>query len=105
MSVHRKHWSKDEKLEILNYSENNGVSKASREYKVSTGAIYKWRENYELYGESGLMRKGKETIIQEADYKRLKRENDQLKLLLAEKELRIKIQNELLKKSHSKRKR
>ena len=51
-------------------------------FRVATGAIYKWRENYELYGESGLMRKGKETIIQEADYKRLKRENDQLKFCL-----------------------
>lgn len=99
MSKHRKHWKVKEKLEILNYSEEKGVAQASREYEVSPGTIYKWKESFALYGEPGLSRKKRGIVINEAEYKRLKRENDQLKLLLAEKELENRIQREMLKKS------
>lgn len=99
MSKHRKHWSIHQKLEILNYSKDKGVAQAAREFEVSPGSIYKWQENYSLYGESGLSRKKKGMQLNEVEFKRLKRENEQLKLLLAEKELENRIQREMLKKS------
>ena len=100
MSKHRKSWKVREKIEILNYSEEKGVAQASREYEVSPGTIYKWKEKFALYGELGLSRKKPGLLLNETEFKRLKRENEQLKLLLAEKELENRIQREMLKKSH-----
>ena len=98
MKKHQKRWTVSEKLEIINYSKTNGVTKASREYNVSSGSIYKWRDAYEKEGESGLS-KSKGTDSTALENRRLKRENDALKKLVAEKELRLRIQEEMLKKS------
>jgi len=99
MKKHQKRWTSSEKLEIVNYSKLHGVTKASREFNVSGGSIYKWREAYEKEGTSGLSGKKKVTEDQ-TEMRRLKRENDELKKLVAEKELRLRIQEEMLKKSH-----
>jgi len=99
MKKHRKRWTVSEKLEIVNYSKAHGVTKASREYNVSSGSIYKWRESYEEHGASGLS-KQKGASQERDELRQLKRENDTLKKLVAEKELRLRIQEEMLKKSH-----
>ena len=98
MSKHRKSWSTSEKLEIINYSKKHGVTKAVREYGVSNASIYKWQERYEQDGESGLERSNKASPEPE-EVRKLRRENQQLKELVAEKELLLRIKEELLKKS------
>lgn len=98
MSKHRKRWSTKEKLEIINYAKIHSVLKASREFSVSSPSIYKWMDAYDTKGESGL--KGQKKDKSESlENKRLKRENDELKKIIAEKELRIRIQEAMLKKS------
>lgn len=97
MKKHRKTWSTAEKLEVLNYSKQNGITKASREFEVSQASIYRWRDQYEENGEAGLSKSAKKKESDEL--RRLKRENDELKKLVAEKELRLRIQSEMLKKS------
>ena len=98
MSKHRKRWSAKEKLEIINYAKIHSVLKASREYEVSNPSIYKWIEAYDQGREKGLKNK-KKNSYDNKENKRLKRENDELKKIIAEKELRIRIQEEMLKKS------
>ena len=98
MSKHRKRWSAQEKLEIYNHYKVHGAAVTSREYEVSVGSIYRWKEAYETKGESGLSGKANNKADRLA-FKKLKRENDELKKIIAEKELRLRIQAEMLKKS------
>ncbi len=99
MKKHRKRWNVEEKLEILSYYNEWGAAKASREFEVSTASIFKWKKAFDEEGQAGLENKrldGSGSI----ELKRLRRENEQLKKLVAEKELRLRIQEEMLKKSH-----
>lgn len=98
MSKHRKTWSATEKLQVINYAKTNGNTKAAREFEVSANSVYNWIAAYEEQGEAGLKRANKANIESE-ELRRLRRENQQLKELVAEKELRLRIKDELLKKS------
>jgi len=54
MSLHRKNWDQKEKEEILLFMEQHGISRASREFNVSTAAIYNWKKKFEELGAAGL---------------------------------------------------
>jgi len=97
MSLHRKKWSLKEKEEVLLFTEEHGITRASREFNVSTATIYGWKKRYEELGVEGLS-KGAKTAI-EQELAQLKRENNELKKLVAEKELAIRVKDSLLKKS------
>ncbi len=101
MNKHRKTWSVPEKLEVINFEKKNGCIQASREYGVSCTSIYKWKSQYEDNREEGfsLKRKIKSESIK---MNRLKRENDKLMKIVAEKKLRLQIQSEMQHKSISK---
>lgn len=100
MSKHRKHWTKAEKLEIINYHKRHGVAKTKREFGVSSTSIYNWEEIFDEHGEGGLSgKKGSRQSDHSEEIKQLRRENDALKKIVAEKELALRIKNELLKKS------
>lgn len=98
MNKHRKTWSVVEKLEIINFEKKNGCIQASREYGVSCTSIYKWKSVYEDNGEEGLSLK-RQIKSESMENNRLRRENDELKKIVAEKELRLRIQSDMLKKS------
>jgi len=98
MSKHRKSWSSSQKLEIINYANQHGIPKAVREYSVSTTSIYEWQNRYEKEGETGLHRSRKSSGVT-VELRELRRENQQLKELVAEKELALRIKDALLKKS------
>lgn len=99
MNKHRKTWSTSKKMEVINYEKKNGPVRASREYGVSITSIYNWKDHYEQEGEAGLKpkRNGK---TESTELRRLRRENDELKKIVAEKELRLRIQSDMLKKNH-----
>lgn len=100
MGKRRKTWSLEEKKEVLKYCEQYGITKAAREYNVSTPSICKWRRLFEAQGEGGLIN---ETVCdRELEFKRLLKENRELKALVAEKELALRIKDSLLKKVSSK---
>ena len=86
-------------MEILNYYKLHGASRTSREFEVSVGSIYKWKGIYEEHGEAGFSKNKTTTTFESLEYRRLRRENDELKKLVAEKELRLRIQEEMLKKN------
>ncbi len=98
MNKHGKTWSIAEKLEVINFEKKNGCIQASREYGVSCTSIYKWKSCYEDKGEEGLSLNRK-IKSESMEINRLKRENDELKKIVAEKELRLRIQSDMLKKS------
>lgn len=98
MKKHRKRWSTTEKLAIVHHFKTWGATKTAREFGVSPGSIYNWHEAYEENGEAGLNGSLKKQTESD-EIKALRRENDQLKKLVAEKELRLRIQEEMLKKS------
>lgn len=75
-----------------------GVSKASRQTGVSSTTLYKWESRFDQGGEQGLSQH-QNSKSDHSELEKLKRENHALKMLVAEKELVIRVQNELLKKS------
>jgi len=97
MNKHQRTWSPSEKLEALQLLKKEGIGQASRQLGVSTTTLYKWRDSFEEQGEQGLTRK--QGQHKDPELERLKRENRELKMLVAEKELVIRVQSELLKKS------
>jgi transposase len=97
MSKHRLNWSLSEKLEALKLMKDLGVGKASRQLNISCTTLYKWHAHFESNGEQGLIQKP--LSDKNPELEKLKKENHQLKMIVAEKELIIRVQSELLKKS------
>lgn len=86
-----------EKLLIIEDAKTNGVVQASRTHGVSFSSIKTWMEKYALQGESGLVPGNR---FKASDNERkLLHENEQLKLIIAEKELELRIKSALLKKT------
>jgi transposase-like protein len=102
MSKHRRNWSVDEKEKIVLFSDEHGVSEASREYGVSTVSIYKWKDKFQQLGKEGLTT-GSSTAM-ERELKELRRENQALKRIVADKELALQVKDTLLKKSQFQKK-
>ena len=73
--------------------------KTIREFGVSTTSVYKWEWAYKKDGEKGLERKVGKGSLEAQELNRLRQENGRLKAIVAEKELQLRIQDELLKKS------
>jgi transposase-like protein len=95
MSKHRKSWSLSEKTKIVSHYQQHGIAAASRQFEVAFSMIYRWEKQ---------LLSATNAAISPDEYKRLLRENQALKELVAEKELALKIKEELLKKTvlHSK---
>jgi transposase-like protein len=102
MGTHRKTWSVQEKIEALKLAKDKGFTYASRELGVSSASLFNWRNKFEVNGPEALESKRGSSgggVVSNQIYARLARENRQLKEIIAEKELKIRIQEELLKKS------
>lgn len=97
MKKHRRTWSLAEKLEALQLLKKEGIGKTSRQLEVSSTTLYKWQALSEQQGEQGLIEKA--ASGKNPELERLQRENRELKMLVAEKELTIRVQSELLKKT------
>jgi len=91
-----KKWSLEEKLEILTSSEELGAVEACRKYSVSTATFYNWKKKFDSQGEDGLK------VTYDSRSKELKQseeENRILRKLLANRDIELEVQRELLKKS------
>ena len=88
--------SKEEKERILLDIERLGVVAGCRKHGLSVSVYYAWLEKYQASGIEGLEdRRGK---TNEALLRKAEKENKLLKEILAEKELELKMKDELLKK-------
>jgi putative transposase len=93
-----KKFTKEEKQKILEEAQSNGIKVTLAKYDLFPATFYYWRKKFKVYGEEGLSHqvvKNHETLI-----KKLEKENETLKMLLAEKELESRLKDELLKKKY-----
>jgi putative transposase len=92
----RRIFSFEEKVMVLKDAEILGVTQALRKHSISIGTYYNWKRKVELHGEQSLQSSHQRI---EPQLKKLQQENLRLKQLLADKELALMIQQELLKKT------
>lgn len=97
--MERKKWSKEEKLKIIKEGEEFGSQLTIRKYGIYPSTFYSWRKKYRLDGASGF-KEGTRTVKDAQYIRRLEDEVSVYKQLLAERELEIALQDELLKKKY-----
>jgi putative transposase len=92
-----KKWTIDKKIEILSEGEKKGVLQTCRLYEVGTTTYYDWKKKFELGGIEEL--KNKKIPKIDPELNKLLKENRLLKNIIADKELEIRIKNDLKKKT------
>lgn len=85
----------EEKVKIVQESEQVGFTETALKYNISARQIYRWRDKLESGGSKALSYGAKI----DPELKALKDENNQLKKLVAKLALTIEIKEELLKKT------
>lgn len=91
--------TKEEKERMILAIKKIGVTAGCRQYGIDPRQYYNWLEKYNANGIEGLEdRRGKST---EKLLKKVEKENKLLKELLAERDLEIKLKDELLKKKRA----
>lgn len=99
MSMQKRKFTKEQKLEILEEASLQGVQATMDKHGLYPTTYYSWKKKFETMGEAGFRHGMTPEHIKEI--KRLEKENEQLKLLLAEKELEGRLKDELLKKKYA----
>ena len=92
----RRTFSKETKLSILQEAKENGVNVTLLKHGLYPVTYYSWKKKFEKMGEEGFSHGMTPEHLKEI--KRLEKENELLKKLLAEKELEGHLKSELLKK-------
>ena len=85
----------EEKVKIVQESEQLGFTETALKYNISSRQIYRWREKLQKGGTKSLSYGAKI----DPELKSLKEENMQLKKLVAKLALTVEIKDELLKKT------
>jgi len=93
-----KKYTKEEKLLIIEEAKLNGVKVTLAKYALYPATYYYWKKKLLLDG-SGVL-EDRTLKAQSIEIKQLEKENQTLKILLAEKELSSKLKDELLKKKY-----
>jgi putative transposase len=91
----KKRKSLQQKVLIVAEAQENGWVETARKHNVSFPTLKSWKLKLDSGGEAALA--GSQTISH-SDLRKLMVENQQLKELVAEKELHIRIQRDFLKK-------
>jgi len=97
--MEKRTFSKEQKLAILKEASEQGVSAVLAKHGIYPATYYSWKKKFEQMGEDGL-RHGM-TPAHLKEIRRLEKENQLLKKLLAEKELEGHLKDELLKKKYA----
>ncbi len=92
----KRSWTVEQKLAILKEAEESGVTATIRKHQIYGNTLYDWRQKYSTSGMEGL----KSSYVRTSpEVKKLEAEIRMLKEIVAEKELAIRIKDELLKKT------
>lgn len=94
-----KKYTKPEKLAILQEADRDGVTKVLEKYALYPATYYYWRKKFGELGEEGLMHGADQDSLRELE--ELRKENEMLKQMIAEKDLEGKLKDDLLKKKFS----
>ena len=95
----KRKFTKDEKLQFLKEVEQNGVKTTLEKHGIYPATYYSWKKKFEEMGEAGFRHGMTPAHIKEI--KRLEKENELLKKLLAEKEIEGHLKTEMLKKKYA----
>ncbi|NPD86838.1 transposase, partial [Lentimicrobium sp. L6] len=98
MSEKRK-FIKEEKLQFIKEAGEKGVKITLEKHGIYPATYYSWKKKFESMGEAGFRHGMTPGHLKEI--KRLEKENELLKKLLAEKELEGHLKTELLKKKYA----
>jgi len=93
-----KKFTKEEKLSIIQEAGENGVKVTLDKSDLYPATYYYWKKKLLLHGQDGLNHRTLKQ--QQVEIKKLSKENETLKILLAEKELEGKLKDEMLKKKY-----
>lgn len=102
MSKERKarvHRTKEEKLLIIEEAKKLGVTATCKKYGVYPASYYQWVEKYKEMGEKGLQHGMTKEHLKEI--RRLQKENDQFRKLVADMQLESMLKDDLLKKKYA----
>lgn len=91
-------FSKEEKLKVLEEAKKNGVQPTLDKYGIYPATYYSWKKKFETMGETGFRHGMTPGHLKEI--RRLEKENELLKKLLAEKEIESHLKDDLLKKKY-----
>lgn len=95
-----KDFTDQEKLAIIEEAKEDGVNVILAKYDIYSATFYYWRNKFKQAESNST---NSEVVKdQRAELKRLRKENEQLKILLAERELESKLKDELIKKKYPK---
>lgn len=100
--MNRKFRSPEEKLAIIKECQSQGVVQTCRKYSIDVSSYYAWLRKFQQQGIEGL--KPLRRPPEDPEFKKLKKENERLKRLIADKELEIQIKDELIKKTQQRQK-
>ncbi|ALO13817.1 Transposase [Salinivirga cyanobacteriivorans] len=95
----KRKFTKEEKLQIIKEATEQGVNVTLEKHGIYPATYYGWKKKFETMGEAGF-RHGM-TPAQLKEIKRLEKENETLKKLLAEKELEGRLKDDMLKKKYA----
>lgn len=98
MGREKRTFSKEEKMSILNEAKEKGVNVTLEKHGLYPATFYSWKTKYEQMGEDGFKHGMTRQHLKEL--KRLEKENAMLKKIVAEKELEVQLQHELVKKKY-----
>jgi transposase-like protein len=96
MSRHKRKFSLEERLSIVQESQREGSVETSRKYNLSPSLLSKWKQRYQQRGLEGLKPAYHRVDPQ---VRELELENERLKKIVAKQALQIEVQGELLKKT------
>lgn len=91
-------FAKEEKLKILEEGKKNGIQPTLDKFGIYPATYYSWKKKFESMGETGFQHGMTPAHLKEI--RRLEKENELLKKLLAEKEVEAHLKDELLKKKY-----
>ena len=96
MTMKKRTFSKEEKLQIIKEATIHGVQVTLDKHGVYPASYYTWKKKFEEMGEEGFQHGMSPKHLKRI--RDLEKENNTLKQLLAEKELENKLKGDLLKK-------
>lgn len=96
MKKHLRKWTKEEKERIILSIQKLGPVAGCRQYGLSRSLYYQWLERYNAQGIEGLSDRRGQNL--EGQVKQLEKQVKDLKELLGDRDLEIKMKDELLKK-------
>ena len=94
----RKKFSIEEKLKIIQEVKEQGVKTTRDKYRVYPATYYEWKRKLEATGEKGL--EWGMTPEHLKEIRRLEKENQQLKQIVADQQLQSELKDKLLKKKY-----